>query len=106
MVLVVRKQKAKWVVTQQPVQTHLGQLLMEVFSFPQFPASSSLVHFALYTNVSNAAVLRKRIIDAASAQGLFGEQEREAVNFSFIDARLVGQRRSFYESHDSLRPPG
>lgn len=79
---------------------------MEVFSFPQFPASSSLVHFALYTNVSNAAVLRKRIIDAASAQGLFGEQEREAVNFSFIDARLVGQRRSFYESHDSLRPPG
>lgn len=66
--------------------------LMEVFSFPQFPAASSLVYFTLYTNVTNSAAVRKRIIGAASAQGLSGEQEREAVNFSFIDARLVGQR--------------
>jgi EKC/KEOPS complex subunit CGI121/TPRKB len=69
---------------------------MEVFSFPQFPAPSSLVHAALYTQVTNATALRKRIIDASTAQGPQGDQEREAVNFSFINARLV--RRSLHRS--------
>ena len=62
--------------------------LMESFSFPQFPAK---VHVALYTDVGNAGALRQRIIGAASARGEDGEREREALNFAFIDGRLVGQ---------------
>ena len=61
--------------------------LMESYSFPQFPAK---VRVALYTNVGNAITLRKRIISAAAAQGEDGEREREALNFAFVDARLVG----------------
>jgi EKC/KEOPS complex subunit CGI121/TPRKB len=54
--------------------------------------SSTVVHIALYTGVSNAATLRQRIINAASATGPEGDAEREAVNFAFIDARLVSPR--------------
>lgn len=60
---------------------------MESFSFPQFSPEHSIVYAALYANVTNAATLRKRIVDAAVSGG---ESEREAVNFAFIDARLVG----------------
>jgi hypothetical protein len=42
-----------------------------------------------YINVSNAHLLKKRIINASTAQGTEGDQEREAVSFAFIDARLV-----------------
>lgn len=63
---------------------------METFSFPQFSPDRSTVHVALFTDVTNSTSLRKRIVDAAAAQGEAGEREREAVNFGFIDARLVG----------------
>ncbi|KAI0301938.1 CGI-121-domain-containing protein [Multifurca ochricompacta] len=49
---------------------------MESFAYPHF---SSTVHVALFNNVTNAARLRARI----------GDAEREAVNFAFVDARLV-----------------
>ncbi|KAF9468757.1 CGI-121-domain-containing protein [Collybia nuda] len=65
---------------------------MEIFYFPHFQTSSSLAHIALYTKVTNAATLRKRIINAATAQGPLGDGEREAVNFSFINARLITSR--------------
>ncbi|KAF5388147.1 hypothetical protein D9615_000010 [Tricholomella constricta] len=65
---------------------------METFTFPQFSTDRSVVHTALYTNISNAAALRKRIIEAAVAEGEAGERERDAVNFAFIDARLITSR--------------
>jgi EKC/KEOPS complex subunit CGI121/TPRKB len=65
---------------------------MDNFLFPHLPESHSLAQFALFRNVENTAALRKRIVSAATLTGPEGDQEREAVNFAFIDARLV---RSF-----------
>ncbi|KAJ8456700.1 hypothetical protein ONZ45_g18614 [Pleurotus djamor] len=59
---------------------------MESFSYPHL---SRVVYVALFTAVSNAAHLRQRIINAASLTGEDGERERDAVNFAFIDARLI-----------------
>lgn len=73
---------------------------MEYFSFAQFPPGRSIVGAALYTEVTNAAAIRRRIIEAAVAQGEEGELEREAVNFAFIDARLVGD--PIYASHPAI----
>jgi EKC/KEOPS complex subunit CGI121/TPRKB len=68
---------------------------MESLAYPHF--SSSAVHVALFVNVTNAAKLRSRIIRASTLQGAQGEAEREAVNFAFVDARLVCyQRRSTF----------
>ncbi|KAJ7058213.1 kinase binding protein CGI-121-domain-containing protein [Mycena amicta] len=55
----------------------------------QLPHLAAHIHAGLYTGVSNAAALKKRLINAASAEGVEGEREREAVNFAFIDARLI-----------------
>jgi hypothetical protein len=43
----------------------------------------------LYTDVSESDLLRKRLITASTAEGSTGERERDAVNFAFIEARLV-----------------
>ncbi|KAG6813178.1 hypothetical protein H0H92_013298 [Tricholoma furcatifolium] len=85
---------------------------METFSFVQFTGSRAVVHAALYTNVSNGGEVRKRIIDAATAEGEEGEAARDAVNFAYIDARLITSRlhlqTAIYqamlaESQDALR---
>ncbi|KAJ7246402.1 kinase binding protein CGI-121-domain-containing protein, partial [Mycena rebaudengoi] len=62
---------------------------MEFYQLPQFPPHLSCVHVALYTDVSNSDSLRKRLIAASIAEGATGEQEREAVNFAFIETRLI-----------------
>ena len=65
---------------------------METFTFPHIPTQphhSGTAHFALFRNVTNAAQLRKRIVEAARMEGERGESEREAVGFGFVDARLV-----------------
>ncbi|KAH6879654.1 kinase binding protein CGI-121-domain-containing protein [Coprinopsis sp. MPI-PUGE-AT-0042] len=62
---------------------------MDSFLFSHLPQSHSLAQFALFRNVENTAELRKRIINAATLTGAEGDQEREAVNFAFIDARLI-----------------
>lgn len=59
---------------------------MESFAYPHF---SSTVHVALFVRVTNATKLRARIIRASTLEGIEGEVEREAVNFAFVDARLV-----------------
>lgn len=59
---------------------------MESVHFPHFPAS---VHIALFKNVKNAASLRARLVTASTMEGEEGERERAAVNFAFIDGRLV-----------------
>jgi EKC/KEOPS complex subunit CGI121/TPRKB len=62
---------------------------MQSYELPQFPAHMSCVHAALYTDVSDSELLRKRLITASVAEGSDGERERDALNFSFIEARLV-----------------
>ncbi len=59
---------------------------MESFAYPHF---SSIAHVALFDYVTNAAELRARIVRASILEGDEGDAEREAVNFAFIDARLV-----------------
>ncbi|KAF9563355.1 CGI-121-domain-containing protein [Agrocybe pediades] len=62
---------------------------MESLHYPQFDPEHSHVHVALLRGVTNAAALKSRIIAASTTEGEFGEKEREAVNFAFIDARLI-----------------
>lgn len=62
---------------------------METYIHPQFPDHLSVVHVALYTAVTNASLLRARIIKAATTHGAEGDRERDAVNFAFVNARLV-----------------
>ncbi|KAI0693469.1 kinase binding protein CGI-121-domain-containing protein [Cytidiella melzeri] len=64
-------------------------MTIQVYHYPQFPQSQATVHIALFSNVKNAAQLRTRLIQAATMQGPEGDVEREAVNFAFIDARLI-----------------
>ena len=59
---------------------------MESFAYRHF---SSTVHVALFVHVTNAAKLRARIVRASTLEGSEGQLEREAVNFAFVDARLV-----------------
>jgi EKC/KEOPS complex subunit CGI121/TPRKB len=59
---------------------------MESFAYPHF---SSTVHVALFIDVTNAAELKARIVRASTLEGPEGQVEREAVNFAFVDARLV-----------------
>ncbi|KAF8189715.1 kinase binding protein CGI-121-domain-containing protein [Pholiota molesta] len=62
---------------------------MESLHYPQFDAQHSQVSIALFRNVTNAGAAKARIIAAATAEGEAGDAEREAVNFAFIDARLI-----------------
>lgn len=62
---------------------------MEIFHYAHLPSPVSAVNIALFVNVANAAELRARIVRAASIAGEAGDREREAVNFAFVDARLV-----------------
>jgi hypothetical protein len=66
---------------------------MESFAYPHF---SSKAHVALFNCVTNAAELRARIVRASTLEGDEGDAEREAVNFAFIDARLV---REMYDAY-------
>ena len=62
---------------------------METYRYPQFPPEFATVYLALLTDVRNAPQLKKRLVSASVMTGDEGEVEREAVNFAFIDARLV-----------------
>ena len=72
-----------------PVFGTEGHAVMETYTYSHFPSEVSTVHLALYSNVSNAADLRKRLVSAATLPGEGGEREREAVNYAFVDAKLV-----------------
>jgi len=64
---------------------------MESLHFPHYQADYSYAHIALFRNVSTSEKLKNRIISASVTEGELGDKEREAVNFAFIDARLVSQ---------------
>lgn len=63
---------------------------MESFHYSQFSQEYSNVHIALFTNVTNATELRNRLVQASTMSGPEGDAERQAVDFAFIDATLVG----------------
>ncbi|ETW84598.1 hypothetical protein HETIRDRAFT_314488 [Heterobasidion irregulare TC 32-1] len=62
---------------------------METYTYPHFPQHISIVHVALFTSVSNAKEIRARIVKASTVEGPDGDDERENVNFAFIDAKLI-----------------
>jgi len=62
---------------------------MESLHFPHFQVDYSYAHVALFRNVSSSENLKNRIISASVTEGELGDEEREAVNFAFIDARLI-----------------
>ena len=62
---------------------------METYAYAQFPAHLSVVHIALFTNIKNASVIRSRIVKAATMEGMAGDTERNAINFAFVEAKLV-----------------
>ncbi|KAF9531009.1 kinase binding protein CGI-121-domain-containing protein [Crepidotus variabilis] len=66
---------------------------MESIQYPQFDLKRSKVHIALFKNVSNSGQVKSRIVAAATAEGDYGLQERAAVNFAFVEARLITSRQ-------------
>jgi hypothetical protein len=64
---------------------------MQLLDYPHFPKQLSRAHIALFTKVSNATSLRARIIAASTMEGPQGDAEREAVNFAFVEAKLVSK---------------
>ncbi|RXW23637.1 hypothetical protein EST38_g2208 [Candolleomyces aberdarensis] len=77
---------------------------MQSTTFPHVPHDRSSARYALFRNVENAPALRQRIIKASTMQGRKGELEKEAVNFAFIDARLVAIHQAILA--DSANPSG
>jgi hypothetical protein len=59
---------------------------MEVYRFPHLKAT---VYISIFKKVENASSLKARLVAASTMQGEEGECERTAVNFAFIDAKLV-----------------
>jgi EKC/KEOPS complex subunit CGI121/TPRKB len=60
-------------------------------NFPNFKRARSKVFIALCKNVSNVTEVKTRIVSASITEGEAGEREREAVNFAFVNARLVSK---------------
>ena len=63
---------------------------MEVYEYPQFSLQAAI---CLFIDVKNGPEIRKKIVEAATCQGEEGEALRDAVNFAFVDARLVSGSR-------------
>ncbi|KAG8860579.1 hypothetical protein FRB96_003833 [Tulasnella sp. 330] len=86
-------------------------LLVEVLTYPHLRHDLSQVFLALFTHVTNASAIRSRIIAAATADGPKGDEERELINFAFIDAKTIVSREHLLSavnvalvaaSHDSM----
>ncbi|ORX35219.1 kinase binding protein CGI-121-domain-containing protein [Kockovaella imperatae] len=65
---------------------------METYRLSNFPPGYSTVHIALFRNVVNAPDIRKKLILASTMGGDDGERARQAVDFGFIEARLLVSR--------------
>lgn len=61
--------------------------LLEVYRCPEFVYP--VVFAAKFKHVKNAGKIRARIVNAATLEGPEGDKERDAVNFAFINAKLV-----------------
>ena len=65
---------------------------MEVYDYRQFGLQAAIW---LFTDVKNGPEIRKKIVEAAACQGEEGEALRDAVNFAFVDARLVSRAHCY-----------
>ena len=84
---------------------------MEVYDYPQFSLQAAI---CLFTDVKNGPEIRKKIVEAATCQGEEGETLRNAVNFAFVDARVVSRsplpyislrlNGAFCEDHEQSAP--
>jgi hypothetical protein len=59
---------------------------METHIYSEFPGHLSVVHIALFTQVTNSSLIRERIRGATVSELA---SDREAVNFAFVNANLV-----------------
>ena len=75
-------------IKQLGVSADHGWQLMEVYDYPQFSLQAAV---SLFTNINNGLEIRKKIVEAATCQGEEGEALRNAVNFAFVDAKLVSR---------------
>ena len=71
---------------------HQGWQVMEVYDYPQFSLQAAI---CLFTDVKNGPEIRKKIVEAATCQGEEGEALRDAVNFAFVDAKLVSRSHPY-----------
>jgi EKC/KEOPS complex subunit CGI121/TPRKB len=62
---------------------------MESHVLSHLPLELSTLHYQLFTQVKNAGELRQRLINASKMEGTEGEEEREKVDFCFVDAQMV-----------------
>ncbi|BGP39107.1 hypothetical protein JCM10450v2_003060 [Rhodotorula kratochvilovae] len=61
-------------------------------SYP-LPYHGSTIHLALFAPIQNAAELRKRLVTASTLPAdEAGDSERRAVDFAFVDARMITSR--------------
>lgn len=65
---------------------------METYTLPFVPPNMGTIHIASFESVTNAAAIRKRLVEAARMEGEEGEAARAAVDFAFVDADLVSLR--------------
>ncbi|KAF8826353.1 hypothetical protein HHX47_DHR5000320 [Lentinula edodes] len=76
---------------------------MESFRFNH----NNEAHAMLFYPVSNPDKIKQRIIDAAKSKGHEADEEREAVNFSFVDASLVNEyKKAFLYITEAIRRYG
>jgi EKC/KEOPS complex subunit CGI121/TPRKB len=62
---------------------------MESYILPNFPREFSLIHLCLFQNVTNSASLRTRLVQAATMNGEKGDEERDVMDFGFVEASMV-----------------
>ncbi|WWC60389.1 uncharacterized protein I303_102961 [Kwoniella dejecticola CBS 10117] len=62
---------------------------MESYNLPSFPSEYSSIHICLFSNVTNSAEIKKRLVQAAITQGEEGDQLRREVDFGFLEADVL-----------------
>lgn len=72
---------------------------MERLEFAYHPEEISVGHIAFFTEVTNAARLKERLLASLQLQGPEGEQERAILNYAFIDAKAVSNVDSIARVH-------
>ncbi|GMK59890.1 hypothetical protein CspeluHIS016_0901070 [Cutaneotrichosporon spelunceum] len=65
---------------------------METYTLPFAPPNLSTLQIAYFEDVTNAAAIKHRLVEAANTPGAAGEVARAAVDFAFIDADLLVSR--------------
>jgi hypothetical protein len=63
--------------------------IMESYILPNFPREFSSIHLCLFQNVTNSASLRTRLVQAATMEGEKGDEERDVMDFGFVEASMV-----------------